>query len=261
MKHNHLLKPLSLSIAALLAAIPAFSQEPEKKPPTLNVDPAPVSAKAGILTTFAPIVEKVSPSVVTISTSKMVTGRQSRQNPMFNDPMFRRFFGIPDQEDGDDAPVVPRRNKNARPEKSEKTDKPRKEPIGLGSGVIVSPEGHILTNNHVIDGADEIIVKLGKNAHEYKATKIGSDPDSDLAVLKIDGKDLPAITFSDSDKVRVGDVTIAVGNPFGFTQSVTTGIVSAMGRGMDELNLNFQNFIQTDASINPGNSEIGRAHV
>ena len=97
-------------------------------------------------------------------------------------------------------------------------------------------------------------MKLGTSEHEYKATKIGTDPDADIAVLKIEGKNLPAITFADSDKVRVGDVVIAVGNPFGFTQSVTMGIVSALGRGMRELDLNFQNFIQTDASINPGNS-------
>ena len=248
MKQIHLLKTLSLSIAALLAVWPTFAEEPEiKKMPTVTVDPAPIAPKPGMVTTFAPIVEKVSPSVVTISTSKMVKGGAMRQNPMLNDPMFRRFFGLPEPDENDDATQLPKR-KNAKPEK------PHKEGLGLGSGVIVSPEGHILTNNHVIDGADEIIVKLGSNSHEYKATKIGNDPDADLAVLKIEGKDLPAIIFADSDKVRVGDVAIAVGNPFGFTQSVTMGIVSALGRGMNELNLNFQNFIQTDASINPGNS-------
>ena len=248
MKRMQILKPLSLSIAVFLATLPAISaEELEKKMPTVNVDPTPVAPKPGIVTTFAPIVEKVAPSVVTVSTSKMVTGRALRQNPMLNDPMFRRFFGIPEPDENEQIAPVPKR-KGARPEK------PRKEMMGLGSGVIVSPEGHILTNNHVIEGADEIIVKLGRNAKEYKATKIGTDPDSDLAVLKIEGKDLPAITFADSEKVRVGDVVLAVGNPFGFTQSVTTGIVSALQRGMPELNLSFQNFIQTDASINPGNS-------
>ena len=250
MKSIQLLKPLSLSIAVLLASLPAISaEELEKKMPTVNVDASPVVPKPGMVTTFAPIVEKVSPSVVTISTSKMVTGagNSRRQNPMFNDPAFRRFFGIPEQEENEDGGPAPKR-------KGAKTEKPHKQDIGLGSGVIVSPEGHILTNNHVVEGADEIIVKLGKNAHEYKATKIGSDPDSDLAVLKIEGKDLPAVTFADSENVHVGDVVLAVGNPFGFTQSVTMGIVSALGRGVRELNLNFQNFIQTDASINPGNS-------
>ncbi len=248
MKPNHLLKPLTLSIAALLAVSSAFAQEPEtKKMPTVTVDPTPVAPKAGMVTTFAPIVEKVAPSVVTISTSKMVTGGPAqRQNPL-NDPAFRRWFGLPEPDENDGAPVVPKRKAN-------KNDKPHKEGLGLGSGVIVSPEGHILTNNHVITGADDIIVKLGTSQHEYKATKIGNDPDTDLAVLKIEGKDLPAITFADSDKLRVGDVVMAVGNPFNFTQSVTMGIVSAMGRNMPELDLAFQNFIQTDASINPGNS-------
>lgn len=246
MKSIQFLKPLSLSIAALLVALPAVhAEELEKKAPTVNVDSSPVVPKPGMVTTFAPIVEKVSPSVVTISTSKMVTGSARRQNPMLNDPMFRRFFGIPEQDENEDAAPKGRSNK---------PQKPHKEGMGLGSGVIVSPEGHILTNNHVIDGADEIVVKLGKNGKEYKATKIGTDPDSDLAVLKIEGKDLPAITFADSENVHVGDVVLAVGNPFGFTQSVTMGIVSATGRGMRELDMNFQNFIQTDASINPGNS-------
>ena len=250
MKSLQMLKPLSLSIAVLLASLPAtFAEELEKKAPTVNVDPSPIVPKPGMVTTFAPIVEKVSPSVVTISTSKMVTdnGNARRQNPMFNDPAFRRFFGIPDQDENEE--IVPAPNR-----KGSKAPKPHKQPIGLGSGVIVSPEGHILTNNHVVEGAEEIIVRLGKNAREYKATKIGSDPESDLAVLKIEGKDLPAITFADSENVHVGDVVLAVGNPFGFTQSVTMGIVSALGRDMRELNLNFQNFIQTDASINPGNS-------
>ncbi len=248
MKRIHFINPLTLSIAALLAAWPAPAQESEpKKMPTVTVDPTPVVPKPGMVTTFAPIVEKVSPSVVTVSTSKMVKGGAARQNPMLNDPMFRRFFGLPEPDENDDTQIVPKR-KNAKP------DKPHKESIGLGSGVIVSPEGHILTNNHVIEGADEIIVKLGMNPHEYKATKIGNDSESDLAVLKIEGKDLPAITFADSDKVRVGDVVMAVGNPFNFTQSVTMGIVSALGRNMPQLDLSYQSFIQTDASINPGNS-------
>ena len=247
--------PILQSLAASIAlfALPAFAEEPAQKMPVLKVDTNPVGEKPGMVTTFAPVVDKVSPSVVTISTSKMVKGGgptgPGRNNPLFNDPQFRRWFGLPDPEE-DDQDSVPKRpsGKNNKPGKSHLQD------YGLGSGVIVSAEGHILTNNHVVDGADEIVVKLGKHAHEYKAKKIGSDPDADIAVLKIEGADLPAITFADSDKVRVGDVVLAVGNPFGFTQSVTTGIVSALGRGVNELNLNFQNFIQTDASINPGNS-------
>lgn len=246
MKSSSLFKPLSLSLAAVLLTLPSWAQDPGKSP-TLKVDPAPVTPKPGVTTTFAPVVEKVSKSVVTISTSKMTKGGAPRgSNPLFNDPTFRRFFGLPDMGD-DDSDMLPR-----RPGKN--PNQGRREDLGLGSGVIVSAEGHILTNNHVVEGADEIKVKLGTNSHEYKATKIGTDPDADLAVLKIDAKELSPITFADSDKVRVGDVTLAVGNPFGFTQSVTMGIVSALGRGVRELDLNFQNFIQTDASINPGNS-------
>lgn len=247
MNPSSLFKPLSLGIAAVLLIQPAGAQEPQKTP-SVRVDPAPVAPRPGITTTFAPVVEKVSKSVVTISTSKTLKpGSPSIRggNPFFNDPTFRRFFGIPD---GDQDDGMPPRRPGTPPGKD------RREDMGLGSGVIVSPEGHILTNNHVVEGADEIKVKLGFNSHEYKATKIGTDPDADIALLKIDAKDLPAITFADSDKVRVGDLALAVGNPFGFTQSVTMGIVSALGRGVRELDLDFQNFIQTDASINPGNS-------
>ena len=124
MKQIHLLKPLSFSIAALLAVWPAFAEEPEiKKMPTVTVDPAPIAPKPGMVTTFAPIVEKVSPSVVTISTSKMVKGGAMRQNPMFNDPMFRRFFGLPEPDENDDSNVVPKR-KNAKPEKPHKEGNP-----------------------------------------------------------------------------------------------------------------------------------------
>jgi serine protease Do len=119
--------------------------------------------------------------------------------------------------------------------------------------VIVSTDGHILTNNHVVEGADDITVTIGNNRKEFKAKKIGTDPGTDLAVLKIDGQNLPSITFGDSDKIRVGDLTIAVGNPFGLTQSVSMGVISAMGRGGMGI-VDYENFIQTDASINPGNS-------
>ena len=117
----------------------------------------------------------------------------------------------------------------------------------------MAEDGYILTNNHVIDGADEIIVTLGNEKHEYKAKKIGNDPATDIAILKIEATNLPAITFTDSDKTHVGDLCIAVGNPFGLTQSVTLGIVSALGRGGRGIS-DYENFIQTDASINPGNS-------
>jgi serine protease Do len=125
---------------------------------------------------------------------------------------------------------------------------------GLGSGVIISPDGYILTANHVVDGADEIEVAIADNKKEFTARVVGTDPPTDLAVLKIDAKDLPAITLGDSDQLEVGDVALAIGNPFSVGQTVTMGIVSALGRsGLTRFN-QYQNFIQTDAAINPGNS-------
>lgn len=237
-----------LALATALAPF-VFAQEApksENKIPEVKVDPSPLPQVAGTITTFAPVVEKVAPSVVTISTSKMVKrGESQGQNPMLNDPMFRRFFGIPDDEDA--TPPGNRRRGG------EGDFKKRKQSIGLGSGVIVSTEGHVLTNNHVIEGADEILVTIGNGKHEYKAKKIGTDPGTDIAVLKIEATNLRAVTFADSDKLRVGDLAIAVGNPFGLTQSVTMGIISALGRGGTGIT-DFENFIQTDASINPGNS-------
>jgi serine protease Do len=235
-------KPLFSSIAALLLSTAIAPVAFAEELPAVKVDPKPIPQIAGTLTTFAPVVEKVAPSVVTIATSKMV---KKSQNPYFNDPMFRRFFGIPDdgEEPGDQAP----RGRGGNGKK-------HLERFGLGSGVIVSPEGHILTNNHVIEGADEIIVTIGVDKHEYKATKIATDPSTDIAVLKIEPTTkLHEITFADSDKLRVGDLAIAVGNPFGLTQSVTMGIISALGRSDTHIT-DYENFIQTDASINPGNS-------
>ena len=234
-------KPLFSSIAVLLAGAAFAPLVGAEETPVVKVDPKPLTQVAGTLTTFAPVVEKVAPNVVTIATSKMVKRNAQGQNPMLNDPMFRRFFGIPE----DPAP-------------NEKDDgkggKKRKQMMGLGSGVVVSPEGHIITNNHVIEGADEIIVKVGNEKHEYIAKKIGTDPSTDIAILKIEPTNkLQGIVFADSDKIKVGDLAIAVGNPFGLTQSVTMGIVSATGRGGTGIT-DYENFIQTDASINPGNS-------
>ena len=240
---------LSTSIALLAALAPfataADAPKPDGKLPEIKLDASPLPEGTGRYS-FAPIVEKVSPSVVTIATSKLLQKRNNR-NPYFNDPMFRRYFGLPDNDE-DDADKAPKGG-----------GKKRLERAGLGSGVVVAPDGYILTNNHVVDGADEIIVTIGKDKHEYKATKIGNDPATDVAVLKIEATNLPSITFTDSDKVRVGDVVIAVGNPFGLTQTVTMGIVSALGRkgierGQNPGDARYENFIQTDASINPGNS-------
>ncbi len=214
-------------------------------PPAIKYDPTPLAQGTP---SFAPVVEKVAPSVVTISTSKNVRPGQNPMgnNPLFNDPMFRRFFGIPDGDDnaGPQGPQAPGQNRRGPL---------RKQALGLGSGVVVSPQGHIITNNHVVEGADDIIVTIGSNSKEYKAKKVGTDPGTDIAVLKIDAENLPAITFADSDRMRPGDIVIAVGNPFGLTQSVTMGIISSIGRGGMGI-IDYENFIQTDASINPGNS-------
>ena len=237
---------LSTSIALLFNLTPfspwalgADGLASDAKFPTIKVDATPLPAVAGRISSFAPLVEKVSPSVVTIATSKLQQKRTG--NPNMNDPMFRRFFGLPDPG-ADEADKAPKSR-----------DKKRLERAGLGSGVIVAEDGYILTNNHVIDGADEIIVTLGNEKHEYKAKKMGNDPATDIAILKIEATNLPAITFTDSDKTHVGDLCIAVGNPFGLTQSVTLGIISALGRGGRGIS-DYENFIQTDASINPGNS-------
>ncbi|WP_341743595.1 Do family serine endopeptidase [Azonexus hydrophilus] len=164
------------------------------------------------------------PAVVHIYTTQQV--RQQR-HPLFDDPIFRHFFG-------------------ERPEGQNRRNS------GLGSGVIVSQNGYILTNFHVIEGADDIQVALN-DGKTYKARIVGTDPESDLAVLRIDASGLPAITFGQMDNLRVGDVVLAIGNPFGVGQTVTMGIVSALGRSHLGINT-FENFIQTDAAINPGNS-------
>ncbi len=164
------------------------------------------------------------PSVVHIYTTQAI---KQQRHPLFDDPIFRHFFG--DRPEGQ-----PQRNS------------------GLGSGVIVSPNGYILTNYHVIEGADDIQVSLN-DTKTYKARIVGSDPESDLAILQIKAEKLPAITFGQMDSLRVGDVVLAIGNPFGVGQTVTMGIVSALGRSHLGINT-FENFIQTDAAINPGNS-------
>ncbi len=186
---------------------------------------APAGSEAHRPGSFADAAKKAIPAVVHIFTSQEVKGPRL---PFIDDPIFRHFFG---DRFGD---LSQRRS-------------------GLGSGVVVSPEGYILTNFHVIDGADEIEV-AHNDGRKYKANVVGSDPESDLAVLRIPADhQLPVITFGSSDTLRVGDVVLAIGNPFGVGQTVTSGIVSALGRSHLGINT-FENFIQTDAAINPGNS-------
>ncbi|MBU4229872.1 MAG: trypsin-like peptidase domain-containing protein, partial [Proteobacteria bacterium] len=186
--------------------------------------------------TFADLADKLSPTVVNIYTTQTVKPSRSPHD-LFNhqdvpEP-FRRFFGLPSPFDQD------------QPQREQKR-------TSLGSGVIISKDGYIVTNNHVVENADTINVRL-TNFEEYDAKIIGRDPKTDLALLKITPKNgLPAIAFGDSDKLRVGDWVMAIGNPFGFEQTVTAGIVSGKGRSLGSGP--YENFIQTDASINPGNS-------
>lgn len=177
------------------------------------------------LTSYAAAVSHAAPAVVNIQTTKILA---KQQHPLLNDPTFKQFFG--------DSAGEPRKRMES----------------SLGSGVIISPQGYILTNNHVIKAADEILVAL-KDGRTATATIVGTDPDTDLAVLHIELKNIPAITLSKDQNNEVGDVVLAIGNPFGVGQTVTSGIISATGRNMLGINT-FENFIQTDAAINPGNS-------
>jgi serine protease Do/serine protease DegQ len=204
-----------LFFALLASALPARALLPE------------ADSQGHILPSLAPMLEQVSPAVVNIAT----TTRVRQRNPLLEDPFFRRFFTLPNQ---------PRRERRAH---------------SAGSGVIVdAAQGYVLTNAHVVDGAEEVEITL-KDGRSFKAEVIGADTEVDLAVVQVkaDGENLSEITIADSTSLRVGDFVIAIGNPFGLGQTVTSGIVSALGRtglGID----GYENFIQTDASINPGNS-------
>ena len=198
----------------------------------LNGSPAPaeptVSSPVALQTSYADLVSKVSPAVVTIRSTERA--RAAQQYPFMDDPAFREFFGdrLPQQQQ--QRPV-----------------------LGVGSGVIVEAGGYILTNHHVVDGALEIKVEMTDN-RTYTAKLVGSDPPSDLAVLKIDATNLPTVRMGDSDRVRVGDPVLALGNPMGIGQTVTSGIVSAKGRTTGLSDGSFEDFLQTDAAINRGNS-------
>ncbi len=178
---------------------------------------------------LAEVAEVTRPSVVNISTTTIVSMKENPMGDFFNDPFFRRFFG-------EGHPSIPKKFKSS----------------ALGSGVIVSEDGYILTNYHVIKGAEEIKVIL-YDKREFKGKVIGDDPQTDIAVIKVDAKGLPAIKMGESGKLKAGDVVIAIGNPFGLNQTVTMGIVSAVGRANIGISA-YEDYIQTDAAINPGNS-------
>ena len=196
------------------------AQQPAAPPPPISVD--------GVRTSYADIVERTSPAVVRIESDIKTRGNQMLQFPFGDDDMFRGMPGQPQQR-----PQLQR---------------------GLGSGVIVSADGTILTNNHVVEGADRITVQMS-NDRTFEAKVVGADKPSDLAVLKIEAQNMPFLTLGNSDNVRIGDIVLAIGNPLGIGQTVTAGIISAKGRrtGLSD-GTSFEDFLQTDAPINRGNS-------
>ena len=223
---------LLLSLVLLTACGRIWQQESSQPalPPasTPNTTTNTSTRVAPSATSFADVVDRVAPAVVTVHSARRA--RAPRQHPFFDDPRFREFFGLPRQPQ-QEAPRVQ----------------------GLGSGVIVSAEGYILTNHHVIDGAEEITVEL-TDSRSFTAKVVGSDPPSDLAVLQINERNLPVLNMGDSDRARVGDVVLAIGNPLGLAQTVTAGIISAKGRSTGLSDGSFEDFLQTDAPINQGNS-------
>lgn len=221
-----------------LAAVPAIQAKDVKfneLKKNLKFDKTPLKKQAGVVLSYADVIEGIGPSVVTILSSKEVKERP--RSPMFDDPRFRKFFGLPDDFE------VPEDPNHGRQE-------------GLGSGVILTSDGYILTNNHVVGGKDtKVKVTLPGTKKDYDARVVGADPQSDVALIKIEATGLKPATIGDSARLRVGDVMLAIGNPFSLEQSVTMGIVSALGRSnLGITGGGYENFIQTDASINQGNS-------
>jgi Do/DeqQ family serine protease len=238
MKPRLFLLPFGIGAMAIALALSGCQKQQQSK----NSAPAPAAAgqPANNATeqskstvprlSYADVIEKAGPAVVTIRSERRV--RAPRQFPFFDNPLFRDFFGGQLPQSRSNRPQVQ---------------------MALGSGVIVHADGTILTNHHVVDGAEQIKVEL-PNHRIFDAKVVGSDPPSDLAVLKIDAKDLPVLALGDSDKVRVGDIALAIGNPLGIGQTVTAGIISAKSRYTGLSDGSFEDFLQTDAPINQGNS-------
>ena len=214
-----------LTISLLANTLPHFKEADSKRIKRI----VPNNSKQ--LFSFAKIAKKATPSVVNISTEKIVS--QTGTNPLgglLNDPLFKELFGL-------------RQFKSVPQERKSKS---------LGSGVIVSANGFILTNNHVVKGANKVLVHTS-NGKSYQAKIIGTDEKTDIAIIKIEGDNFPSVTFANSDAIEVGDIVLAIGNPFGIGTTVTQGIISALGRNHVGIN-DYEDFIQTDAAINPGNS-------
>ncbi len=220
-----------------LSAFSGDSKNDRRKPAKVAVDKSPIDREGDRIVSFAPVVKRIGPSVVNVyTTSKAEMRETSFHGGVPNDDLFRRFFG-----DRFEMPE-PRR------------DIPMPKRRGVGSGVIVTEDGYILTNAHVVQDAEEIRVVLSPDKKEYEAEVVGADEGTDIAVLKVEAEGLPAITMGDSEQLEIGDLVLALGNPFGIGQTVTMGMVGAKGRATMGRGLEYQDFIQTDAAINPGNS-------
>lgn len=232
-----LVATLALS-GALGAAFSVAASNSANPPVSVKIDDKPISSGNSPLgPSYSPIVKRVAPSVVKVLVTERAKNTPAA-SPFGDNPALRDFF-----EQFGIQPGTPNRRGQRQ------IQQPPQE--GLGSGVIVSGDGYVLTNSHVVNGADTIKVALN-DGREFTAKVIGTDPKTDLAVIKVEAKGLPAITFADSEKVEVGDRVLAVGNPFGIGQTVTSGMVSGLGRAT--MGLAYEDFIQTDAAINPGNS-------
>ncbi len=244
------------------AAAPAAAK---RAPLKVTVDRKPINRDAPDRVSYAPVIKKTAASVVYVYSTKKV---QINLSPFLNDPALRRYFDNVPGRDRDSGDIAPRRrnrnnggngNGNGDDAPSRNSGKngprlPEQTQRGLGSGVVITADGYILTNNHVVEGADEVKVSIGESTKRYDATVVGRDAFADIAVLKIEATGLTPATFGDSEQLQVGDVVLAIGNPFGVGQSVSRGIVSAVGRGPGLEANRLEDYIQTDAAINPGNS-------
>jgi len=229
---KHTIAKLAVSTLLAMLFITGFAVTGAFSAKASGISPESTQFLGKLSNALAEIAQESRPAVVNISTTSTMTMAESPFGDMFNDPLFRRFFGEQFEHPG---------HKQQHYQSS-----------ALGSGVIVSDQGYILTNNHVIKGADKIKVVL-YDKREFTGKVVGADPRTDLAVVKIDAKDLPTIPLGASGKLKIGDIVLAIGNPFGLNQTTTMGIVSAVGRS-DVGIADFEDFIQTDAAINPGNS-------
>ncbi len=226
------LSVLGAMVFGAMAGSLSASRGGQRVPILMAAKAAPESAQVSFPAGFVPVVKRALPAVVNVSSSKVVRSPQGASSPFFSDPFFRNFFG-----DGSTRQFHTPREQREH---------------SLGSGVLISPDGYILTNNHVVDGAHDVKVLLG-DKREMKAKIVGTDAKTDIAILKIEGQNLPVLTLGDSSTMQPGAFVLAIGNPFGLNQTVTMGIVSAIGRGNLGIE-DYEDFIQTDAAINPGNS-------